>query len=357
MSEYAYPFDPTGTASDNLITDEVHTVNPPDTAYDYFIVIPFHAPFFRNNLKVMYYPEGRELIEGLDFALSYYFLDASHKTARQIYSAISLYDKTLSGYIHVTYQTLGGQWAINETKAAELLNDVKTNPRLTSWENIVELPDTFPVIDHEHHLEDMVGMTELNAVLENIHQTLVERNNTEYDYTHSAKQIEFFFERPSNDVWAKIGEATYDPLVADVDAEREAIRGNFLFSNASPTTDTAISLDSVSVTYTNAEWRINHRILAGTGQAEWGIVDDTANGVVSFYLHVKPNTSRVVITSLDRYDQITFNNTDFNTKFETVEPANWVGSVNIDPPDVSYLVDELETLFNGEKTKFNGGGA
>jgi hypothetical protein len=303
----------------------------------------------------VFYPEGRELIEGLDFALSYYFVDASHQTARQIYSAISIYDKTLSGYIHVDYQTLGGKWAINETKAAELLNDVKTNPRLTSWENVVELPDTFPVIDHEHHLEDMVGMQELIDSLNNIHGTLEERNEIEYEYTYSAKQIEFFFERPSEVVWAWLAKATYDPTVADVDAERETIRGTFLFSNADPMTNEIISVDGVSVTYTNAQWYINHRTISGNGSAQWGIVDDTTNGVVWLYMRAQPNVSRVVVTSLDRNERLVFDKTDFNLRFETVEPAGYVPSRSVDPADIDSLAGELETLFTNETTKFTGG--
>lgn len=169
MSEqqYAYPFDPTGQASDNLILNERHVINPPDYN-DFYFVVPLAGPFFKNNLVITHWPSGQELVDGVDYVLGYQFLSASRATAKPIYGAISLYDRELTGTLEITYQTLGGSWTINEEAAAEMLANAMTNPRITTWEQVVEQPASFPVIDHEWNLDDLVGMSEVNEALDAI---------------------------------------------------------------------------------------------------------------------------------------------------------------------------------------------
>jgi hypothetical protein len=178
--EYAYPFDPTGQLDSNLIVNERHTINPPDYT-DFYFVVPLVGPFFRENLVVRHWPSGRVLVDGVDFALGYHFLSASRATANPVYGAISFYDYELTGVVELTYQTLGGPWTINEEKAAELLSNVVSNPRITTWEQVVDMPETFPVIDHEWDLVDLVGAGEVVEKLDLIEdaiRTKAEENAT-----------------------------------------------------------------------------------------------------------------------------------------------------------------------------------
>ena len=169
---YAYPFDPTGTLATNKVINEAHAINPPEHS-DYYFIVPLNAPFFQTNLKVQHHPSGRVLQEGVDFSLGYKFIQASLGVATPIYGAICIYDLTLSGSLEVTYQTLGGVWSISQEKASELLLDVIHNPRISSWEQVVERPHDFPVIDHEWHLDDMVGATEVVEALSDIEQAIL----------------------------------------------------------------------------------------------------------------------------------------------------------------------------------------
>lgn len=175
--QYAYPFDPTGESNDNLIVKESHIISPPDYT-DYYFVVPSVGPFFEHNLKVQHWPSGRILVNGVDFILSYKFLGASRATAKPVYGAISILDRVLSGVLEVTYQTLGGPWTIDESKAAELLSNVSSNPRRTTWEQVVELPHAFPVIDHEWDLVDMVGASELRDAIDRITDTLLDQGGS-----------------------------------------------------------------------------------------------------------------------------------------------------------------------------------
>lgn len=220
--QYAYPFDPTGESSDNLIVKESHVINPPDYT-DFYFVVPTVAPFFEHNLKVQHWPSGRILINGVDFILSYKFLGASRATAKPVYGAISILDRVLSGVLEVTYQTLGGPWTIDENKAAELLSNVANNPRRTTWEQVVELPHAFPVIDHEWDLVDMVGASELKDALDRITDALYdqigtsapgENHATNKDNPHEVTKAQVGLGSVDNFATASFTEAT-DPAVTN----------------------------------------------------------------------------------------------------------------------------------------------
>ena len=174
--QYQYPFDPTATV--NWVPNERHTISPPDYM-DHYFVVPLVAPFYEKDLKIIHYPSGKELINGTDYVLSYKFRDASKALGKDVFGAISIYGRTLSGVLDISYRPLGGDWSINAAKAAELLANAISNPRITTWEQVVELPYKFPVIDHEWDLNDLVGASELVAAIEAIRTTLSESSGAE----------------------------------------------------------------------------------------------------------------------------------------------------------------------------------
>lgn len=171
MADYIYPFDPTGVAVSNKISGERKPISPPDWN-DFYFVIPDFAPFFIEGFRAVHYPSGRTLVEGQDFWFTHWFHDASHLTAKQVYGSITLLDKTLTGFVEMTYQTLGGDWVIDTATATQLLSNTQVNPRTTTWENVVQLPYAFPPIDHEWNLADLKGMEDVILALNSIQTTL-----------------------------------------------------------------------------------------------------------------------------------------------------------------------------------------
>lgn len=154
-----YPFDPEGTAASNLITGEIQVLDPPNYM-DFYFIIPRAAPFFAESLELVLLDTARVLVRGVDYVPSYRFNDASIQCAADIYGAITIYNKDLAGAVRMRYQTLGGAWTIDEVKILELLSNAVTDPRITTWEQVVEMPERFPPINHDWNLVDMVGMSE-----------------------------------------------------------------------------------------------------------------------------------------------------------------------------------------------------
>jgi hypothetical protein len=170
---YVYLFDPTGLVAGNRIMGEKHALSPPAWK-DYHFVIPKLAPYFRESLQIKELNTGRLLVEGVDWLATHRFHDASRAIAKPIYGSITFYDKTFTGVIELSYQTLGGDWVIDGDLITQLLTQVSVNPRITTWESVVDLPYQFPVIDHQWNLNDLVGMSEVKSALEGISQVLID---------------------------------------------------------------------------------------------------------------------------------------------------------------------------------------
>lgn len=170
-----YPFDPTGTLVSNKITGEQHIITPVNYK-DYHFIVPRLAPFFANSLQITFRDTDNNditLVEGVDWYLSHWFISASRACSKPIYGSISILNRDLSGVLTLRYQTLGGTWNIDEDLIAQILADRIHNPRTTSWDSVSEMPYSFPVIDHEWDLVDMVGMSDVVDSLDKIRDALL----------------------------------------------------------------------------------------------------------------------------------------------------------------------------------------
>lgn len=171
-ADYAYPFDPTGKQSSNAVVGEQQIISPPNDWKDYYFLIPKYAPFFRTGFKAVHKPSGKTLVEGVDFLFTHQFRAASKGVARPIFGSITFFDKSLAGVIVLNYQTIGGLWTQSETKIAQILANSQLNPRITTWDQIVDMPVSFPPIDHEYSVDDLIGMSAVVNKLDEIRAAL-----------------------------------------------------------------------------------------------------------------------------------------------------------------------------------------
>ena len=178
---YAYPFDPSGSKVSNLIVNEQQVLTPPPLK-DFHFIIPKLAPFFKKGLTVHHVDTNRDLVEGIDYVITHRFIGASRATARPIYGSITFYDKTLSGIVSLRYQTIGGEWTLDESKLLQMLQQTNLNPRIITWEQVAEVPKLFPPIDHQWHLDDMVGATELRDAILTVADRILETADIREDF-------------------------------------------------------------------------------------------------------------------------------------------------------------------------------
>jgi len=175
-----YPFDPTGQLASNLIPSEQQILTA-QNYQDYHLLVPVFAPYFVDSLVVTYKDTDgnvKILTEGVDYICTHVFHDASLACATPIAGSISFYNTLLTGVAQLKYQTLGGIWTIDTATITQILADRLHNPRITTWEQVTEQPVTFPVIDHEWNLVDLVGMSDVVTSLNDITNMLAQTGST-----------------------------------------------------------------------------------------------------------------------------------------------------------------------------------
>ena len=91
-----YPFDPTGVAVTNLVT-ETQAIQSRGM-FDHYYIVPRSGPFYAESVRLRLYPAGANvnnplggtlLEEGEHFNFGYHFAHASHTIGKPIYGAIS----------------------------------------------------------------------------------------------------------------------------------------------------------------------------------------------------------------------------------------------------------------------------
>lgn len=184
LVQYTYPFDPNGTATTNKVVGERHTITPVNGP-DFRFLIPRAAPYFKSSIQLLHVASNTPLLEGIHWAAGHKF-DRASNTAPflAVYGSVLILDNTIEGVIELTqYQTLGGEFTINEAAALELLANAQLDPRLAKWDNVLNAPTTYDPLLHRHHAsestgyEDMVGTLNrlADAIIANLGQSSVDQ--------------------------------------------------------------------------------------------------------------------------------------------------------------------------------------
>lgn len=184
LVQYTYPFDPNGTATTNKVVGERHTITPVNGP-DFRFLIPRAAPYFKSSIQLRHVASNTPLLEGIHWAAGHKF-DRASNTAPflAVYGSVLILDNTIEGVIELTqYQTLGGEFTINETLVLELLANAQLDPRLAKWDNVLNTPTTYDPLLHRHHASESTGYEDMidtlnrlaDAIIANIGQSSIDQ--------------------------------------------------------------------------------------------------------------------------------------------------------------------------------------
>lgn len=162
-----YPEDLNGTNPLNLITNEIHNLQPPGPK-DFYFIIPFAAPFFVESLEVYNVATGAKYVEGTDYLVGHRFIEAMASIGRPIAGSIRFLRFDIVGQVRLRYRTIGGPWGFSDQAILRELANVKLNPIVRSWGDIDVLPYSFPPLLHDQPLNSLIGSAELKASLDHI---------------------------------------------------------------------------------------------------------------------------------------------------------------------------------------------
>lgn len=122
------------------------------------IIIPRNGPFFSRNVKVTLVDSNRELsFEAGDYSFIHPFGRFNKRYNRLVWGGIQL--KNVTGPVNVTleYDTIGGDFVLSDIAYAEAVANVLTSPRTIDWNEIVNLPLTWPSDPHDQPISDTMN--------------------------------------------------------------------------------------------------------------------------------------------------------------------------------------------------------
>ena len=177
MPTVSYPFDDTGLASTNLVSNEDHTVSEVNAA-PYRIIIPDFAPLYLHNLSLVHVAENgtqTPLSEGVDYYPVLPYMAASRSTGQSVYGGISIINAFANGIIRLaSYQTVGGGWCADKNFVYQKLLESQYNRRTTWWDLITNIQELFPPSPHNTNTSDIAGHIDLIAKLEEVRLAILQ---------------------------------------------------------------------------------------------------------------------------------------------------------------------------------------
>lgn len=142
----------------------------PDTYPNRFLaMIPPEAPFYRRSLKVETVDDKdkpvRQLIEGLDYRLGYYYLEASHKIGDDIFGGILLFDTSIRK-VKYTFEQVGRMYQIPKSEIAKVLvSDDLESPLNVDWSALMRYVPDVPAVDPPKDLEEAIERDSIVAAI------------------------------------------------------------------------------------------------------------------------------------------------------------------------------------------------
>lgn len=183
--KFTYPFDPTGREPKNLIKNELHQITP-ENRTPQNVIIPGWAPFFRQSLIVIDVDSNYQLAENIDYVIVWPILEVEndkYEAYTPIYGGIQFLDTEVTGRFAISYQTIGGQYALDGVEAAQALANQAGDPKTTTFEEILGKPLKFTPMEHIHDINDFVGFNDLVFSINNLTET-IKLNIKEDRYAH-----------------------------------------------------------------------------------------------------------------------------------------------------------------------------
>lgn len=149
-----YPVDMTGELASNLVTERVTLTTKNRDEFN--IILPRCAPFFHDSVRIKKLDTEEVMNFGKDFYIGGIFegITPYTKYNQQVGSIIVLLDQWVAGNYEIKYQTVGGDFILNETQFTQALKNAILNPLMVRWEDIHEKPIDFTPIKHYHPTDE-----------------------------------------------------------------------------------------------------------------------------------------------------------------------------------------------------------
>ena len=338
---YTWELDSTGASSANLITAERHSLSI-DSGNGFHFFIPKAAPFFLTNIKIVHVATGRELKLDVDWSPGWEFTLATRRVYKPVYGCIVILDKTLNGTFEIQYQTLGGEYTYDEQTLLTYLLNVALDPRVTTWEAVVDKPLYFTPMEHVFSVDDLVGADAMVEALDRIRDAIL--SSIETIYPSLGVHIRNL-ENPHATTKAQVGLGLVEnfPMASDLEAVEGLLRNRYM----SPAATKALLAQLSSETVAGHASNYNNPHHVTKEQISLGLVQNFATATVAqalqgtaSNLYMTPETTKALVMQLAVGDFSTHLG-DYNNPHQTTKAQVGLGSV------ANYPIADSATLDAG----------
>lgn len=167
---YLYQLDLTGQLPANRIVDEKHTVSPPTVIEQANFIVARACPFFADTLVVKdgKGPTARVLEFGNDYIVTHESVALTKLTKQKVNASITFKDRNYTGSVYISYNTVGGEYTLDDYTIVEKLTREKYALRKTTFDQIVGVPSSYPNAVHYHDTSDLVGLGEVIVAMNDL---------------------------------------------------------------------------------------------------------------------------------------------------------------------------------------------
>lgn len=169
-----YPYDPTGLAVTNLVSQELHVI--PVTRNRAFALNA--GPFYAKSVVVTSMPNNVPLTRGVDYEILYLYQEATRITGQEVCAVIYVTNPAISGQLLVDYQVVGGEFSSNVSAIQQLIQSLLIDNRSVVWDDIIDKPVTFPPAPHLHDVGDLYGMEALVDAINDLKNAILNSDET-----------------------------------------------------------------------------------------------------------------------------------------------------------------------------------
>lgn len=183
-----YPWNPFQDEPSCRILDEAVHV---EGGVNNVIIVPRNGPFFTRDFKIRQRDSGRELsMEAGEYSFLHPFGAFIKRYNRLVWGALQIKGAATAVDYIIEYDTIGGDFVLDDIAYAEAVANTLTAPRTIDWNEIVNLPLVWPPDPHQQPASDTMNYGDLITWMQSYLDAITDTDNSVSFVSEFKKHLE-----------------------------------------------------------------------------------------------------------------------------------------------------------------------
>lgn len=171
-----YPWNPFQDLATNRVTDEAVHIQGGKNGV---IIVPRNGPFFSDKFVIKQRDSGRPLsMAAGEYSFLHPFGAFIKRYNRLVWGAIQIKGVGSPADYVIEYDTIGGDFVLDDVAYAAAVANTLTAPRTIDWNGIVNLPLIWPSDPHDHPASDTMNYGDLIVWMQSYLDAITDTDNS-----------------------------------------------------------------------------------------------------------------------------------------------------------------------------------